>query len=428
MFLAADLSHHAALMHLLRMDDWSFAAIQFPALGAISALFLPFCAPKREWIAEAEFQLYANVVNSACIILDRMLHRLIQATGKETAIMVASAHGINPNLPPQYLRGVDNESWKSSSGILAACGPGFSRDSLLFGATIQDVAPTILTWFGLPIGEDMEGRVLMESFTTAPEVKRVSSWEPGDRPGTDQTVPATVQSTDSPAATKLQQESDWNLALSYLDGARYDEALWLLEKLFRSFPERADFGLALFQCQLTVKKTNEAAAMLEILLEGTPPGVWSLLPRAELLIAQGNRKEARRLIEEIQKLKPADPEALRRLGLILWRLREWKALGDLARQALQRDENEPLAWLGLAESALRLREPHQAVEAAMRAIGLNYFLPQAHQVLFQALLMLGKWTEAREAMRTLMRMQPDNRAAAAYSKRAGLEEKRTQID
>jgi hypothetical protein len=54
---------------------------------------------------------------------------------------------------------------------------------------------------------------------------------------------------------------------------------------------------------------------------------------------------------------------------------------------------------------------------------LNYFLPQAHQVLFQALLEQGKWAEAREAMQTLMRMQPDNRAAAAYSKKAGSEGK-----
>jgi tetratricopeptide (TPR) repeat protein len=427
-FIAADLSHHAALMHLLRAKEWSLAAIQFPALGAISALFLPYCAPKRDWVSESEFQLYANVLNAACIILDRMLHSLIQAAGKETAVVVASAHGINQNLPPHYLRGGDPESWKTSYGILAACGPGFSRDSLILGATIQDVTPTILTWFGLPIGEDMEGRVLMESFADDPGVKRLASWETGNDLITDQTDPTPVRSPDSAGAIKLGQESEWNLALSYLDGARYDEALLLLEKLFRSFPERADFGLALFQCQLTVKKTAEAAAVLEILLEAIPPGVWSLLPQVELLIAQSNRKEARLLVDKIQKLKPADPEALRRLGFILWRLREWSALAGLAREVLQRYENEPLAWLGLAESALRLRDPAQAVEAATRAIGLNYFLPQAHQVLFQALLMQGKWTEAREAMQTLRRIQPDDRVAAAYSRRTGPGESRTTAE
>ena len=418
-FMAADLSHHAAMMHLLRAGDWDFSAIQFPALGAISALFLPYVAPRREWLPEAEFEVYQNVIHSTCIMLDRLLNSLIQFAGQETAILVASAHGVNQNLPPQYLPGGDNESWKTPNGILAASGPGFNRDSLILGATIQDIAPTILTWYGLPIGEDMEGRVLIESFATVPEVKRLPSWETGESGVDGKNDPVPAQSPESPGAFKLQQESEWNLAQSFLDGSRFAAACPVLEKLFRSFPERADFGLALFQCNLTLKNTAEAAVMLDVLLEGIPPGIWALLPRVELLIAQDKRGEARTLVDEIQKLKPAEPEALRRLGMILWRLREWGALRDLARQALQWNENEPLAWLGLAESELRLRQPEQAVEAALRAIGLNYFLPPAHDVLFRALLMQGKWTEAREAMQTVMRMQPDSQAAKAYSKRTG---------
>src|SRR5215472_12135912 len=118
-FLAADLSHHAALIHLLRAGDWSFAAVHFPALGAISALFLPYCAPKRDWVSQAEFQLYQNVLLAACVVLDRMLHSLIEAAGNETTIVIASAHGVNQDLPPRYPRGGDNEIWKTPYGIFA---------------------------------------------------------------------------------------------------------------------------------------------------------------------------------------------------------------------------------------------------------------------------------------------------------------------
>jgi tetratricopeptide (TPR) repeat protein len=384
-------------------------------------LFLPYGAPKRDWVPEDEFRLYQQVVPSACILLDRLLHRLVQAAGKETAIVIASAHGVNQRLPPHYLRAGDSEIWKSPYGILAACGPDFNRDSLVLGATIHDVAPTILTWFGLPIGDDMEGRVLMESFTAVPEVARVGSWEPEPQRDPKTINAASGPSPDHPAAERLRLEYDWNLARSCLDAARYDEALPLLEKLFRSFPERSEFGHALFQCQLTVKNTAEAGQTLDILLEGIPPGIWSLLPRVELLIATGNRKEARLLVEEIQNLKPAEPEALRRLGMILWRLREWKALAELAQEALKLDENEALAWLALAEATLRLRQPSEAIEAALRAIGLNYFLPQAHLVLSRALLTQGRWAEAREAIQTVLRLQPNNRAATAYSRRSGLD-------
>jgi len=421
-FLATDLSHHAAMMELLKVGDWDFAAINYPALGAITAMFLPFLAPRRDWVSEQEFQLYQQTIPSAYLILDRLLRSLIEALGKETAIILTSAHGVNLHLPPRPLRPADNELWKSPYGVLAACGPRFGRDTLVLGATAQDLTPTILTWFGLPIGEDMEGRVLVEAFATVPEVTRVESWELERKEGRGQSPSAPRPAGEDSAARSLSLESDWNLARSFLDAARYDEALPLLEKVFFSFPERLDFGHALFHCQLTVKKTQEAAETLDVLLERIPPGIGGLLPRVELLIAKGDRKEARSLAGEILALKPSEPEALRRLGMIFWRLREWNSLVQLSQEALQRNENEALAWLGLAEGCLRLHQPDRAMEAAHRAIGLNYFLPQAHLVLARTLLIQGRWAEAHAAMQTVLRLQPGNRALATYSRRAGLSE------
>ena len=62
-----------------------------------------------------------------------------------------------------------------------------------------------------------------------------------------------------------------------------------------------------------------------------------------------------------------------------------------------------------------LGQPAEAADAAKRAIGLNYFQPQAHLVLARALLTQGKWAEAREAMQTVLRLQPNNRVADAYA-------------
>lgn len=421
-FLAADLSHHAALMQLMAAGDWDFAAVHFPAMGAISALFLPYRAPKSDWIPQSEFEIYSNVLNAACIVFDRLLHNLVKAAGSETTVVIASVHGVNPHLPPEYLRTRRNESWKTPYGVLAAAGPDFRADSLLVGATLHDVAPTLLNWFRLPIAEDMEGRVLLEAFSATPEVARIASWEPPNDKGSPPTQPAPQDPVEPPGSQQLNFDSEWNLAQSYLDAARYEQALPLLNDLFRSFPERSEFGQALFQCQLTLNQTAEAAETLVVLLEGMPAGVWSLLPRLELSLAKRNRREARLLVQEIQKLHPAEPEALRRLGMCLWRLREWKSLAEMAQQALRRDESEPLAWLGLAEASLRLKEPTHAAEAARRAIALNFFQPQAHLVLARALLTQGKWDEAREAIQTVLRLQPENRPAGAYSRRTGLAE------
>ena len=439
-FLATDFSHQGAMISLLRSGDWDFAAVRFPALGAISQLFLPYHPPRSAWIPEPEFEIYQHVLRAACRMLDRLLHQLVEAAGKDAAVLVLSPHGARREAAALRAgaRG-DPEAWKSPYGIFAACGPGFASDALVFGATVLDIAPTVLTYFGLPIGDDMEGRVLVESFEPALEVAHVPSWEPAaaegagtvaavGRDASPRRPPASeagrLGETPLPegtpvaqAAARLRRESDWNLAQSFLEAGRYQEALPILEQLFRAFPERADLAHTLFQCQMALRKLAEASETLEVILEAIPPGAWSLLLRAELCLAKGHGSDARRLVHQVRDMHPTQAEVMRRLGMLLLQLREWNPLAELAREALKLDENEPLAWLGLAEAQLRLRHPAEAEEAALRAIGLNYYQPQAHFVLARALIAQSKWQPAREVMQTLLRIQPNNRAAASYARR-----------
>jgi hypothetical protein len=448
-FLARDFSHQAAMMTLASTCQWDFAAVHFPALGAISQAFLPYHPPRRHGVPEEEFGLYRNVIRGACRLLDQLLGKLVAAVGETTSVLVVSAHGVTPHPTHAGQAADDKEAWKSPHGLFSAGGPGWVGDALVVGATVLDVAPSVLTWFGLPIGDDLEGRVLVEGFAQKPQVTRVATWEPAqavvsaavatgsspsppleERAGERRsfarevldstTVAEDLASLGNPqAAAILQRESDWNLAQSYLDAARCAEALPLLEGLFRGFPERLELGHALFQCQLTLDKLPEAAETLEVMLEGVPAGIWSLLPRAELCIAKRDFREARSLVAEAWEFHPTHPDALRRLGLLLLRLRNWNALADLAKQALKLDDNDPLAWLGLAEAQLRKHLAVEAEEAALRAIGLNYYLSQAHFVLARAFIAQGKWQQARDTMQTLQMLQPNNRAAAAYAKRMG---------
>ncbi|EEF61349.1 tetratricopeptide repeat protein [Pedosphaera parvula] len=418
-FLAADFSHQAAMMTLLSGGNWDIAAVHFPALGAISRMFLANHLSSPESIPEAESALYQNVIRGTCRLLDQMLGNLVRAAGSDTATMVVSAHGVaRCPAPPANMRATDDE-WKSPRGIFAACGRGLTGNAQIFGASVLDVAPTVLTWFGLPIGDDMEGRVLVESFVKPPEIARIASWEPTQSVSSPHAAEVPGAPGNSAAAATLRGESDWNLAQSYLEASRYEDALPIFEGLFRSFPERPELGHALFQCQLTLRKLSEATETLEVVLEGLPAGIWSLLPRAELCLAKGQIQEARALVNEARQLHPTHPDALRRLGLLLLRLREWNALEDLARQALKLDDNDALAWAGLAEAQLRKQLAAEATESALKAIQLNYYLSEAHFVLARALVAKGKWAQARDAMQVLLQLQPNNRAAATYGRRLG---------
>ena len=48
--------------------------------------------------------------------------------------------------------------------MLIASGPGIRSGARIEGATIYDVAPTILHAMGMPLGKDMDGRVLKDLF------------------------------------------------------------------------------------------------------------------------------------------------------------------------------------------------------------------------------------------------------------------------
>jgi hypothetical protein len=420
LFLAADFSYQTAMVRLLTEGAWDFAAVRFPGLGAISQVFLPFHPPRQKGVHDEEFLHYQGVIRGACRMLDWLLRDLLKAAGRETAVLVVSAHGARRREGPVSHPGPEDPSaWKSPYGIFAACGPGFARDVLVHGAGVLDVAPTVLAWFGLPIGDDMEGRILIEGFATAPEVRRVGSWETAKCLASTPSDAASSAPESSAVNAALKREAEWNLAQSCLDGARYAEALPVLQRSFRTFPERTELGHALFQCQLALRQIADAEQTLEVVLETLPAGILSLLPRAELCAARGDFREARRLVHQARNLNPTHPDSLRRLGLLLLRLREWNALEELAKRALELNEHEPLAWLGLAEAQLRKGRAADAEQAAVRAIGLNYFLPQAHFVLARALVAQSKWDEARQATQTLLRLQPENRTAATYFKRIG---------
>ncbi|MBC8263849.1 MAG: alkaline phosphatase family protein [Anaerolineales bacterium] len=71
-----------------------------------------------------------------------------------------AAQAIIEPLPPESAGGRHHPS-----GVFLAAGPDIHQGAVLDGACLIDIAPTILYALGLPVPEDMDGRVLTEVFT-----------------------------------------------------------------------------------------------------------------------------------------------------------------------------------------------------------------------------------------------------------------------
>ncbi|MCQ6254056.1 alkaline phosphatase family protein [Methanocaldococcus sp.] len=73
---------------------------------------------------------------------------------------------VNPNIEGGEIIDELNESRGNHrlNGIFLAYGPGIRKDNKIENAKIYDITPTILHIFGLPIPNDVDGKVLMEIF------------------------------------------------------------------------------------------------------------------------------------------------------------------------------------------------------------------------------------------------------------------------
>ena len=115
-----------------------------------------------------------------------------------------AAQAIIEPLPPESSGGRHHPA-----GVFLAAGPGIRQGVALDGARLIDVAPTVLYALGLPVPEDMDGRVLTEVFT--PEHLAANPVRQGPPPMAPPAVERHIdQQTDAIIAERLR-------ALGYLD-------------------------------------------------------------------------------------------------------------------------------------------------------------------------------------------------------------------
>ena len=403
--LSVDFSYQAAITKLLESEPWSFAAVRFPAIEEICRLFA-----RHHLFADTPsakpMPMFRDVMPKAYHMLDAMLGRLIELAGPDATIILVSPNGISARSVEAFA--ANDQSWMRPTGIFVASGTGFKPDTLLHGASALDVTPIILNCFGFPLGEDMEGRVPAECFSQPPEIPNCKTWESS---GGDSTAQAAIlrQRFRPPDGWDF----DWNQAQSLLDAGRVNAALPLLEALFREFPEKPVFSQTLFQAQLTLGLTDDAEQTLEVGGESLSPAAVHL-PQAELALARGQRQRAREHVSELLKSPGHSLPIWHRIGLLLIALREWDKLEACARAVLKQNEDNEIAWLGLAEASLRRRDFDTAAAAAKRAMGLRFSLPDAHFAFARALVGKGMYLAAMEAIERLLQIDPSNELAKNY--------------
>jgi predicted AlkP superfamily phosphohydrolase/phosphomutase/tetratricopeptide (TPR) repeat protein len=468
--LAENCSIHNAATSILQNEPWDFLAVYYNGIDHFCHGFMHYHPPRMEGIPEDRFDIYKDVVNGAYRFHDMMLQTLLDLAGPEATVVLVSDHGFHSDhLRP---RGIPMEPagpavQHRQFGIMCMKGPHLKQDERIYGATLLDVTPTILTLFGLPVGEDMDGRVLVQAFEEPPQIVRIPSWENesgecGMHPADLRMDPAAAQAVlrqfvalgyieppsedQATAVAGAVREQQYNLARGYLDSQRHHEALPILEELAKKYPDQPRFTQHLAQCFLALGRRAEAKKLLEQLIAFEPkprvqpkaqvegevsaemtieaaagesdvsvkepqPRPWADLLLGIIQFEEGNMDAALACLLKAEQSDPHLPDLHLKIGEAYLRQKRIEDADRAFQRALEIDGDSPEAHLGLALVRLRQRRDEEAAEQALVAVGLQHFLPLGHFYLGVALARLGHRERAALAFETALSMLPGLLAA-----------------
>lgn len=223
--LASTRNYYTISRDLLSRHRYDLFSCYFESVDEVSHMFGHMTAPRMEMVTDEEFRRYKDVQPLFYEYIDRLTGDLMSFAGQDTVVILLSDHGFKhgagrPTDFPPYIS--DRPAyWHREYGIYAMAGgpvrQGVSTDTV----SVFDIAPTVLYLLGLPVGEDLHGKVLTDSLDPGfarrfPET-RVASWEPlRTRPSAE---------TTRTASARVDKEMMENLAaLGYIGNAQSGQA------------------------------------------------------------------------------------------------------------------------------------------------------------------------------------------------------------
>lgn len=429
--------HNIATWLLETGEPWDCTMVFYDIIDVVGHHFMQYHPPRMEHVSERDFERFRHVMYGVYQLQDMMLGRLLDLAGPGTTVMVLSDHGFHSDhLRPRVQAALDDPhaamdaSWHRNLGMLVISGPGVRAaqdDDRIHGAGLLDITPTALALLGLPVGADMDGRILVEALAAPIEVERVFSWDAlegdsGMHPADVRVDPfdsagvmahlaelGYVQSLPEDAAQQValvERETRFNLGIVYMTTRRVREAIAILQELAAAHPDEPRYVINLIQCLLNVGRHAEAREFLSVFLRHHPGHPDANVYLAMALFAEGRREEAAEVLSTVERAGEARPDLDCMLGTVNVHLGRLDEAERAFARAVSVNPHDPAAHHGLALVALNREQFDQAVNHALTAVGLHHFFPDAHYTLGVALTWMQDFDHAIKAFQVAVSMQP----------------------
>ena len=425
-------SIHNAATRLLRTSEWDFMAVYYDLIDHFCHSFMKYYPPRLPSVDETNYDIFKEAVIGSYIFQDMMLERKMKLIDDDTTVILMSDHGFESgskrilNMPKvQAAPSLEHTQF----GIFVASGPNIKKNQKVFGLGLIDVAPTILHHYGLPIGRDMDGKVIQDIFTHTKPPTYIESWdhEPGDfaelenmaasDPLSDEETMQQlvelgyVEKLDEKfevAIKKTRIDLKHNLARVYIGKKDLATAkVHLLELINNMEPEdNAPYIMDLISIALMEKDAETALKYFEQVRNSNTEIDYNLnFTESQILLEMGRPHDALKILEKEER-RMQSGQVLYQMGQIKYQLGEFEEAKELLEFAIQKEPQKATFHAMLAEIFIQLKEYEEAAEYALTSIELVKYFPKAHYLLGQALEKLGDLENAKLAFEMASKLKP----------------------
>jgi len=182
--IAVDETARAIGLHLAETRPTELTAVYLAGVDLVCHLFWVDAFPGTgEPVSEEESRLFGEVIERYYQEADRVVGEFLGLADDNTTVIVTSDHGHSGPKPrgDKYAVGI---AMHDPTGFIALWGKDIAGGTELLEPSVLDITPTILALYGLPVGEDMDGRILTEAiapeFLAARKIGSVATYETGD--------------------------------------------------------------------------------------------------------------------------------------------------------------------------------------------------------------------------------------------------------
>jgi tetratricopeptide (TPR) repeat protein/predicted AlkP superfamily pyrophosphatase or phosphodiesterase len=412
-------THERVGLKLGQDKDLDLFGVYLEAVDTTSHLFMKFRPPKMETVDDDLFGRFKGVVDEIYRANDRALGRFLESAGPETTVILCSDHGFKSGDDRLKEKDVTSikvaHKWHNPEGVLVMRGPMMKKNHTLASASVMDITPTILHILGLPVADDFEGEVLLESFkpewrakhpvTTIPtyEVEGRDKAASPANPAADKAMMERLLSlgylskgkpAEAPRAeAAMSIEMHFNEIALLIAKGKLDDALTRARKTVEYDPRHPNAWVLLAECLLLTRRVEEAEMvldraedLLEIIAENpplfpngkprySPPDDISLsriqATRGGIHMHRGNLKEAETLLRKAHGLDAHNVTACYRLALLYEQTKRSELAGKTYHRCLEDQSDHAPSLNNLANIYLHEQKIDEARALYQKAAQAN---------------------------------------------------------